>query len=509
MRANLEILTKIDRERQLLTHIGAILGWDQETYMPEKAVYERAEQLALIESMAHEKATSPRIGELLSELGSTDENPGGNPELGPEERAYLHALRRSYDRLTKLPVELVAETARATSLSQAVWVDAKKNNDFKSFAPHLATMIDLNRRKAACIKPEAKPYDVLLDLFEPECTEESIGAIFSALRTELVSIISAIRGRPQVDDSFLHRHVPVERQRKISEWLMDVFAYDRTKGRLDTTVHPFTTTLGTDDVRITTRFIEDFLPSSVFSTIHETGHALYELGIDPAPGFSRTVLSEAASMAIHESQSRLWENIVGRSEAFWKEHYPTLQGLAGPALADVDLAAFVAAINKVEPSLIRTEADEVTYGLHVILRFELEADLIAGRLSVEDLPAAWNAKMKELFDLTPPDDARGCLQDVHWAIGAFGYFPSYSLGNLYSAQFWDTMKREMPGEPALSGAPGRYDLSHILGWLRANIHKPGATYLPGELVERVTGRSLDPSHFVVYLREKYSRIYGF
>ncbi len=509
MRAALEALTKIDRERQLLTHIGALLGWDQETYMPEKAVYERAEQLALVESMAHEKAISPRIGELLAILESTDENPGGNADLGQEERAYLHALRRNYDRLTKLPVELIAETAREISLSQAAWVEAKANDDFASFAPHLQKMIDLNRRKAAFIKPEARPYDVLLDYYEPECTEESIRVIFSALRAELSSLLEAIRSRPQVDDSFLHRAVPVERQRAISEWLMDTLHFDRSRGRLDTNVHPFTTTLGTEDVRITTKFIENYFPTSMFCTIHETGHALYELGIDPAPGFSRTVLSEAASMAIHESQSRLWENMIGRSEGFWREHYGKLRELAAPSLDDIGLDAFVRGINRVDPSLIRTEADEVTYGLHVILRFELEADMMSGKLCAKELPAAWNAKMSELIGIEPPDDRSGCLQDVHWSTGLFGYFPSYALGNLYSAQFCDTMRREMPYLVAMTGEKGSYDLGPVLGWLRANIHKPGATYLPGELVERVTGQPLDPSHFTAYLREKYSRIYGF
>jgi carboxypeptidase Taq len=509
MRAALEALTKIDRERQLLTHIGALLGWDQETYMPEQAVYERAEQLALVESMAHEKAISPRIGELLDVLESTDENPGGNSGLGQEERAYLHALRRNYDRVTKLPVELVAETAREISLSQATWMEAKKNDDFAFFAPHLQKMIDLNLRKAAFIKPDASPYDVLLDFYEPECSEQSIRTIFTALRTELVSILDAIQSRPQVDDSFLHRAIPLERQRSISEWLMDILSFDRSRGRLDTAVHPFTTTLGTEDVRITTKFVENFLPASVFCTIHETGHALYELGIDPAPGFSRTVLSEASSMAIHESQSRLWENMIGRSEGFWKEHFAKLRELAAPALDDVGPEAFFRAINKVEPSFIRTEADEVSYGLHVILRFELEADMMAGKLRAEDIPAAWNAKMVELLGIEPPDDRTGCLQDVHWSMGSFGYFPSYALGNLYSAQFCDTMRREMPYLVAMTGKEGAYDLGPVLGWLRANIHKPGATYLPGELVERVTGRHLEPSHFVAYLRDKYSRIYGF
>jgi carboxypeptidase Taq len=287
---------------------------------------------------------------------------------------------------------------------------------------------------------------------------------------------------------------------------MGLMAYDRSRGRLDTVAHPFTSTLGGDDVRITTRYIEDFFASSVFSTMHEAGHALYELGIAPGKEFERTRLHEAASMAVHESQSRMWENMVGRSRAFWKGNYARLAEYAGPSLEGINLDAFMKAINKVEPSLIRTEADEVTYGLHIILRFELEADLISGRLPVKDLSAAWNAKMKELLGAEPPDDRSGCLQDVHWSAGLFGYFPSYALGNLYAAQLWSSVKKGMPD---LERRIESGDLASLLGWLRMNIHEPGAIYRPDELIRRVTGSSLDPKHFVAYLSEKYSQVYGF
>ncbi|HET7839478.1 MAG TPA: carboxypeptidase M32, partial [Rectinemataceae bacterium] len=415
-------------------------------------------------------------------------------------------LRRDYDKETKLPAALVEEIARETSLSQATWAEARGKSDFAAFAPHLEKVVALMKEKAACLGPDRKPYDVLLDLYEPGSTEASVAEVFGSLRKDLVSILGRIRSRPQVDDRALHAHCPKAAQIQISEWLMDVLAYDRGRGRLDQTAHPFTTTLGVDDIRITTRYLEDYLPSSVFSTMHETGHALYELGIDPAPGFRGTRLAEASSMAIHESQSRLWENIVGRSQAFWKPNYAKLRSLSGGSLGGLELEGFVRAVNKVEPSFIRTEADEVTYGLHVILRFELEAELISGRLAARDLPAAWNAKMKELLGIVPPDDARGCLQDVHWSAGLFGYFPSYSLGNLYAAQFWRTMRDTMPGLEAEIEA-GR--LGGLLSWLRGNIHRPGSTWLPGELVQRVTGGPLDSRHFVEYLGEKYARIYGF
>jgi carboxypeptidase Taq len=506
MRREIERLVELDRERKIVAHIGAVLGWDQETCLPEKGVEERSEQLALIEGLAHEKAVRPEIGELLDKLGSTSANPGGDASLAAPERAFLRALRRAYDRETKLPAELVTELAKATSLGQAAWVGAKKRDDYPAFAPHLEKIIGLMRKVAASIDPGKPVYDVLLDLYEPGATEASVAAVFSRLRGDLVGILGKIRSRPQVDDSLVHRPVEETRQRAASDWLMGVLAFDLARGRLDKSAHPFTETLGADDVRITTRFIENFLPSSLFSTIHETGHALYELGIDPGSEWKGTELYEAASMAIHESQSRLWENVVGRSEAFWKRNFGRLAEIVDPALAGAKAEDFVRAINKVEPSFIRTEADEVTYGLHVILRFELESDLLSGRLAVKDLPAAWKAKIKDFLGLEVPDDVRGCLQDVHWSSGLFGYFPSYALGNLYAAQFWDAMRKTIPDiETRLEAG----DYASLLAWLRTNIHRPGLTWLPGELVERVTGSPLDPRHFTAYLEGKYSRIYGF
>jgi len=503
---SIERLRDLDREAKLVEHIGAALGWDQETYMPPAAIDERAEQLALLESLGHEKRTSPEVGELLATLGSTTDNPAGDAGLADIDRAYLRVMRRAYDQATKLPVELVAEMAKATSLSQAAWVQAREKNDFPSFAPHLQKMIDFNQRIAACLDPRKKPYDVLLDLFEEGGTEDQVAGVFRALRDDLVVLLGKIRSRPQVDDSILRRTCPQSSQAEASRYLMKVLSYDLERGRLDTTAHPFTTTLGQSDVRITTRYLEDYFPSSLFSTIHETGHALYELGLDPSPDYRRTSLAEATSMAVHESQSRLWENMVGRSRGFWRNHLPAMAGMLSPALDGVDLERFYRAANRVEPSLVRTEADEVTYSLHVILRFELEGELMAGRLAVKDVPAAWNERMKKLLGVVPPNDAKGCLQDIHWSMGSFGYFPSYALGNLYGAQWWDAMKAEGL-DPA--AAVERDDLAAILGWLRKNVHVPGATYKPGELVERVTGSPLDASHFVRYLNDKYAGVYGF
>lgn len=498
MKQEIAKLVELDRQRTLLTHIGAVLGWDQETYLPEKGIEERSEQLSLIEGLAHEKAVDPQIGELLASAEAAAETA---EDLSPEEAAYIKLTRREYDKETKLPSEFVMEYAKQASLSQAAWSQAKSANDFSLFAPHLETMIRMNKERAAYLDSGRKPYDVLLDLYEYGSTEASIAAVFSVMKKDLVALLDKIAGQPPVDDAFLHAPVSAEIQAKMSRYLMDAVGYDQKRGRLDTTAHPFTTTLGRDDVRITTRYVENYFPSSIFSTIHESGHALYEMNIDPHPDFRGTRLAEAVSMAVHESQSRMLENFVGRSRAFWEKHYPAIRAMAGEPLADVDVDRFVKAINKVERSLIRTEADEVTYGLHVIVRFELESAIMSGSLAVKDIPQAWNAKIKELLGLDVPNDRLGCLQDVHWSMGAFGYFPSYALGNLYAAQFWEVMQEQIPN---LEQKISRGELGDMQQWLKVNVHSKGSLYLPGELLQKVTGKPLDPSCFARYLNKKFS-----
>lgn len=501
----IERLRTLDGETRLVEHIGATLAWDQETYMPSGAIEERADQLAYIEALAHDKAISPEIGELLEAAGSTPERPSGPESIASIDRAYLRVMRRKYDKATKLPTALVAEMAKATSLSQAAWAEARKNNDFKAFEPHLSAMVSYNKRVASCLAPDRPAYDVLLDRYEEGNDEASTRSVFDPLREGLSSLLDAIRGRPQIDDAALRRPCPAAAQAAASDYFMRLLGYDMTRGRIDVTAHPFTTTLGESDVRITTRYEEGFFPSSLFSTLHETGHALYELGIAPSPEYRRTSLAEASSMAVHESQSRLWENMVGRSLGFWLHGFPALKATLGPVLDGVDVEAFHRAVNKVEPSLVRVEADEVSYGLHVILRFELESALMAGSLSVADLPAAWNDGMERLLGVRPRSDAEGCLQDVHWAGGMIGYFPSYALGNLYAAQWWDAMRRQGVGPDE---AVARGDLGSVLSWLRTNVHKPGSAYSPAELVAKASGRALDPGLFMAYLRDKYSGIYG-
>ena len=492
-------LIELDREHTLMSHISAVLGWDQETYMPSKAIQERASQLALFEGLAHQKAVNPEIGELLATLEAKH-------DLSPDEKAYIRKVRRDYDIETKLPEAFVTEYARSTSIAQVKWAEAKKDNDFKAFESHLEKIVGLSRELAGYLNPNARPYDVLLDLYEPGSTQESIAAVFSTMKAYLVDILDKIRAKPQIEDKCVGRYVSSETQEQISLYLMKVLHFEMDRGRLDVSAHPFTTSLGADDIRITTRYVEDYFPSSLFSTIHESGHALYDMGIDPNPEFRGTKLAEAVSMAVHESQSRLWENIVGRSRAFWERNFLALSALLGEAGRDLDFESFIKSVNRVSPSLIRTEADEVTYGLHIIARFELESALLEGNLGVADMPGAWGEKYKKLLGLEVPNDRVGCLQDVHWSIGYFGYFPSYALGNLYAAQFWAKLKEEVSDiEACIAGG----DILSVLTWLRTNVHCHGSRYMPGELVEKVTGSALDPVCFEKYLREKYSSIYGF
>ncbi|MFH2114611.1 MAG: carboxypeptidase M32 [Spirochaetota bacterium] len=502
----LDRLRQLDVEAGLVERTAALLSWDQETCMPSAAIGERADQLAFLEALAHGKRTLPETGELLLSLGSVSENPEGDACLPEMDRAYLRILRRAWDRATKIPAGLVAEMARAASLSQAAWAKAKEQDDYGAFAPHLKKMIDYNRRIASCLDPGARAYDVLLDRFEEGETEASIAAVLGNLKQELLPLLDRIRGRPQLDDAFLRRPCPKAAQAALSARLLELLGFDTARGRLDTAAHPFSTTLGSSDVRITTRYEEDYFPSSMYGTIHECGHALYELGVDPAPEYRRTSLATASSMAIHESQSRLWENLVGRSRAFCETQLPEMSRSLSPVLDGVSTEAYYRGINRVEASLIRTDADEVSYSLHIILRFELEGALLSGDLSITDLPAAWNAGMKRLLGVEPASDAKGCLQDMHWAFGAIGYFPSYALGNLYAAQWWAAMG-EQGLQPDQAVADGGF--SRILDWLRQNVHKPGCMFRPAELVRRGSGRPLDPSLFVDYLKEKFAGVYGF
>jgi len=499
----LEKLHIIDREYRHLERIVAILRWDEETYLPEQGITERAEQLALLEGIAHERLASPETGNLLSELGATQDNPRGDEKLPPLERDFLKVLRRVYDRAVKLPRDFVSEAARAEGLSQAAWVNARRNNDFSAFLPHLKKMIDFSKRRSIYWGYKENPYDGLLDIYEPGMGADAISAVFTPMGKRLSVLLKKIASMPRPDDSFLDQDFNVENQARFSGDLIQRLGFDTRRGRLDVSAHPFTTTLGFDDVRMTTRYLPRQVQSGIFSTIHESGHAFYEM--DFPEEIRGSCLAEGASMGIHESQSRLWENVIGRSRVFWEAMFPVLQSYFPDALSRVNTEKFYRAINLVEPSLIRIEADEVSYSLHIILRFSLERDLFSGALDPADLPAAWREKMKELLGIEPETDAQGVLQDVHWSMGYFGYFPSYALGNLYGLEFWEKLKKDIHDVDDLI-AGGKFEPIRL--WLREKIYTLGRRPEPRDLLKSVTGNNLSAEPFLRYIESKYTGLYG-
>jgi carboxypeptidase Taq len=478
---------------------GALLGWDQQTYMPSGAAEGRGNQLATLGQIAHIKFTSDEVGRLLDEL----EPQAGQLDPDSDDARLIKVTRREYDKNTKVPTEWVAEFARVTTMAQQVWQEARAENDFAKFQPYLEKIIELRRQYAEIFAPYDHVYDALLDDFEPGLKTAEVKEIFGKLRPLQVELIKAIADRPQVDDSFLHLHYDEQKQWDFGVEVITKFGYDWKRGRQDRSVHPFTTNFGIDDVRITTRFLPDFINSALFGTMHETGHALYEQGVDHA--LARTPLAGGASLGLHESQSRMWENMVGRSYPFWQHFYPRLQEYFPAQLGNVSLDRFYKGINKVEPSLIRVEADEATYNLHIMLRLELEIALMEGSLLVKDLPQAWNARMQEYLGVTPSNDREGVLQDIHWSGGMVGYFSTYALGNLISAQLWECINQDIPNlEEQIRGG----EFSSLLGWLRTKIHRYGSKYEPQELVQRVTGSKIDPAPYVRYLNGKFSQVYG-
>jgi len=397
----------------------------------------------------------------------------------------------------------VAEFAQATTLGQQAWIEARSQNDFSRFEPYLKKIVELRREYASFFAPYDHIYDPLLDDFEPGMKTADVKTIFTALRPQQVALIQAIGSRPEIDDSFLCLPYDEQKQWDFGVEVVTKFGYDWKRGRQDKAPHPFTTSFGVGDVRITTRFDPERAASALFSTMHEGGHALYEQGFDPS--LRRSPLADSASLAVHESQSRMWENLVGRSLPFWKHFYPRLSELFPEILGNVSLEAFYKGINKVERSLIRVEADEATYNLHVMLRLELEIALMEGSLEVHDLPDAWNTRMQEYLGLTPPNDALGVLQDIHWSGGMIGYFPTYALGNLISVQLWEKINADIPD---LTNQIERGEFAELLGWLREKIHVHGAKFEPQELVQRVTGTKITPEPYIRYLTAKYGEIYG-
>ncbi len=482
-----------------LLRTALLLEWDLQTYMPVGGAEDRGYLLSTVRKIHHEAATSARLGKLLDDL-----QPLVN-SLDPDsdDACLVKVARRGFEKQTRVPVEHVAEFAQATAVAQQVWQEARAENDFSRFRPHLEKIVAMRREYAAFFAPYDHVYDPLLDDFEPGMKTPEVKAIFAALRPQQVALIQAIKERPQVDDAFLHLDFPEQGQWDFGVEVATKFGYDWQRGRQDKSAHPFTTTFGINDVRITTRFLADQAASGLFSTMHEAGHAMYEQGVHPA--LARTPLADGASMALHELQSRMWENLVGRSLPFWEYFYPVLKKYFPAQLSGVSLEKFYRGINKVEPSLVRVEADEATYNLHIMLRLELEIALMEGSLEAKDLPEAWNSRMQEYLGQTPPDDALGVMQDIHWSAGYIGYFPTYALGNLVSVQLWEKINADIPD---LSDQFRRGEFSALLGWLREKIHRHGAKFEPQVLVERITGSKIDPAPYMRYLQTKYTEIYG-
>ncbi len=504
----LEKLHTIDSEYRHLERVQALLQWDQETYLPEHGVEERAEQLALIEGIAHRRLVSGETGRLLAELGSVSENPRGREDLPGIERDFLRVMRRRYDRADKLPNDFVSAAAKAEGLSQAAWVSARLNNDFQAFLPHLRNMIDIARKKAEYWGfgggGKAGLYDGLLDIYEPGMGAAETGKMFAVLRNRLTALLKKIRACPGPDTSFLNQEFPVEAQAVFNRKLMDYIGFDGRRGRLDISAHPFTTTLGSGDIRITTRYFPRNLLSGLFSVIHESGHALYEMGFPPE--LRASCLADGASMAVHESQSRFWENVIGRSAPFWEGLYPRLTEFFPEQLMlrRVTAGDFYRAVNEVKPSLIRVDADEVSYSLHIILRFELEKQLISGTLDPEKLPGVWREYTREYLGLESETDADGVLQDIHWSMGSFGYFPSYALGNLYGLQITRKLRQDIPGLDSLVAA-GQFKPLHE--WLAENVYRWGCRLEPSDLIVKITGENLHPRDFLEYIENKYAALY--
>ena len=479
-----------------LKHAAEVLSWDQETFMPDGGGEARARQIATLRTTAHERFVTDEMGALLDR--AADALDGADAE----EAALIRVTRRDYTRARKIPASLVSALSEASSRAQVAWQKARAADDFDAFAPHLRRLVELNVEKAEALGYEDEPYDALLDEYEPGMTTADVASVFDPLRADLVPIVDALADQPLPPDDFMRHGFDPDVQQAFGEQIITDFGYDFERGRQDRSAHPFTTSFSIDDVRLTTRFDEHFLPSGLFSTLHEAGHGLYEQGIDPA--LERTPLAEGTSLGMHESQSRLWENLVGRSRPFWSHYYPALRDAFPAAFDGVSLDAFYRAINKVEPSLIRVEADEVTYNLHIMLRFELERGLVQGTVSVDDLPALWRAKMDEYLGVQPDTDADGVLQDVHWSMGAIGYFPTYALGNLMSVQLFNRVHSALPG---LDAQIADGDFGALLDWLREHIHRYGRMHQAPDLLERVTGDALQAAPWLRYIRDKYSTLY--
>ncbi len=499
-----------DRLSTLKTLLGDVISlrqaadlveWDERVCMPAGGAGVHGGMQATLRRLAHEKFTSDDVGRLVEDLSQEVARDAAPSDA--DTHRLVTVTTRDFKKATRVPPSFVAEQARVVSAAQHAWVEARAQSNFALFAPHLQKVVDLKRQYVTFFPEPDHPYDVLVDEFEPGLTTKEIRTIFAALRPGQVQLIRAIGERPQIAGEFLHESYPESELWSFAIDVVTAMGFDWSRGRQDTSVHPFATAIGSDDVRITTRFVEGLPFALLFGTMHETGHALYEQGVGSL--HRGTLLEGGASLGVHESQSRLWENLVGRALPFWEHLFPKLQRRFPSQLGTVSLDRFHRAINRVAPSAIRVEADEATYNLHVMLRVDLEIALIEGKLPVRDIPEIWKVSMQDYLGVTPDDDASGVLQDVHWSAGLLGYFATYTLGNLIAAQLWDAFSRSHPGFDDRMRAG---DFAPLLSWLRTQLHQHGRKFEPQELVERATGSRIDPAPYLRYLQDKYSRIYG-
>ena len=492
--APLERLRTVLAEIADLQHAEMVLDWDSRVSMPHAGARARAEAAATVGRLAHEKFISSEVGDLLEELRPMEE------ELDPDsvDAALIRVTRRDWERNRRIPPELAGEMRLASGIAVAAWDEAKAASDFKAFAPHLERQLELKHRYVECFPETENPYDVLLQDWEEGMTTAQVEVVFETLKRELLQLVERAQER-EVDMSPLDGPFAIAGQKQASAQILDAFGFASESWRIDETTHPFASNPGTGDVRLTTHYEEHNL-HALFSSMHEFGHGVYEWGVERS--LARTPLGSGASSALHESQSRTWENLVGRSRGFWRWFYPQLQSLFAEQLGSVEEDAFFAAVNAVRPGLVRIDADEVTYGLHIILRFELEQQLLSGAVSVANVREAWNERMQEYLGLEVPDDAQGVLQDMHWSIGLIGYFPTYQLGNVISVQIWQRALAEL-GDVEEQFARGEF--VPLREWLREHVYRYGRRYEPQELVRRVTGSELDPAPYLAYLRDKFAQ----
>jgi len=505
--SNYKKLMEKEKEIMVFNSAQEVMRWDMETMMPPNGISLRSEQLALLSGVQHKMETDPEIGGLLEAI----EHDEDYDKLDTAQKRNVYLVRKNYDEQTKLPEQLVKEMAKQHAIAIDVWKKAKATKNFALFRPELEKNIALSKQAAEIlmkVKNTATPYDALIDIFEPKMTAEEIAKVFNELRENLISLIRKCESpSKQPDTSILNRRIPIDMQRKIAVALAEAVQYDVTSkkagGRIDETEHPFTNGYY-DDVRITTHYYENMFASSMFSVLHEAGHALYEQDMNRRWMYQPT--GTGCSSGLHESQSRFVENIVGRSREFWVYFLPKLKELAGKILSDIELDKFVHAINEVKPSKIRVEADEVTYGLHIIVRFNIERDLLADKVAVKELPEIWSQEYKEYLGLKIKDDSEGVMQDTHWANGYYGYFPSYALGNIYSGLILATMQKDMPD---WRRKLEKGNFTETKQWLAKNVHSQGNLYDPLDLIKRITKRDLTVKPYVDYLNDKYSKLYGF